>query len=120
MAPVLQGSIGLGEPPIAMLHGTEDLTVPYASAYLPCLATLATANTCEFYSFTGREHSILGADIARDFLYRHVILGRPKGALTAYVYPHGDPTLMPTTAVVAAETAGRGLGVRLGVVHDPQ
>ena len=118
MAPVLQGQIEPGEPPIAMMHGTEDLTVPYASAYLPCAATLALLNTCEFYSFTGRDHDVVGTDIARDFLYRKVIRSQANPALAAYVDPQGDPTTMPITATAVAET-GIGFGARLGLVHQP-
>jgi acetyl esterase/lipase len=118
MAPVLQGSVDPGDPPIAILHGTDDLTVPYASAYLPCLATLAVLNTCEVYSFTGREHGVFGEDLAADFLYRHVIRGRTNPMASAYVYPEGDPTTMPTTAIAAVES-GIGFGIRLGVVYQP-
>lgn len=71
--PVVMGNLGPGEPPIAMLHGTNDLTVPIAAAVPACVATAALLNVCEFTPFLGEEHSILGADIALDFLERRVV-----------------------------------------------
>ena len=68
----VMGDIGPGEPPIAMLHGTHDQTVPMAAAVPACAQTVALLNVCEFTPFFGEEHRVLGADIALDFLQRHV------------------------------------------------
>ena len=48
--------IGLGEPPIAMIHATDDLKVPVATARATCLQTTALGNTCEFYEYPTGGH----------------------------------------------------------------
>ncbi len=51
------GLVDPGEPPILMLHGTSDLSVPVELAQFFCNAVLAAGNECEFVSFTGLGHS---------------------------------------------------------------
>ena len=48
--------IGLGEPPIAMIHSTDDTTVPVAAARATCLQTTALGNTCQFFEYPDGGH----------------------------------------------------------------
>ena len=48
--------IGMGEPPIAMIHATDDTTVPVAAARATCLQTTALGNVCEFFEYPEGGH----------------------------------------------------------------
>jgi acetyl esterase/lipase len=48
--------IGTGEPPIAMIHATDDTTVPVAAARATCLQTTALGNVCEFFEYPEGGH----------------------------------------------------------------
>jgi acetyl esterase/lipase len=84
--PAIMGSIDPGEPPVMILHGTHDTTVPLPGSLIPCAATLAVGNVCEAHLFPGEPHDVgdfrpdemLAFSV--DFLYRHVIApARPIG-----------------------------------------
>ena len=111
-APGLQGEAPeTGDPPIAIYHGTIDEQVPYPISPLVCVLTLAALNTCEFVTFVNQTHHTLGTDFARDFLYRHVILGGPQRiqGLTDL-----EGTELSGLARVEPEATGN-LGATLGV-----
>jgi acetyl esterase len=100
--PFLQGGLPKpGAPPIAIYHGTHDEQVPFPTSPPACALTIAMGNVCEYVTFVGREHAIMGTDFAIDFLYRHVIVGGTSGpgATVAVVVPT-DP------AVIVDHTAG--------------
>jgi acetyl esterase/lipase len=112
-APVLLGRAPQpGDPPIAVYHGTSDEQVPYPLAPLVCLLTLAATNDCEYVTFVGENHRTLGVDLARDFLYRHVILGRSQTRLPLVADTDGSPV----TVLAGAEPANVGPGATVGVV----
>ena len=78
--PAVQGTIEPGEPPVTILHGSHDTTVPLVGALAPCANAIAMANVCEARVFVGEEHDMrrpeLWPDFAResaDFLYRTVL-----------------------------------------------
>lgn len=81
--PGVMGSIDPGEPPIMILHGTHDTTVPVPGSLIPCAATLAAGNVCEAHLFPGEPHDVgdFRPDemlaLSVDFLYRHVIAPAP-------------------------------------------
>ena len=54
----VESQIEAGDPPIVMFHGTEDETVPFASAEATCQATVALGNACEFHGFPGEGHGL--------------------------------------------------------------
>ena len=77
--PGKQGTIDPGEPPIMVLHGTNDQSLPVPGSLIPCAATQAVGNVCEAHLFLGEPHDVgdyrpdemLAFSV--DFLYRHVI-----------------------------------------------
>jgi hypothetical protein len=112
-APVLLGDVPKpGDPPIAIYHGTHDEQVPYPLAPLVCILQLAVLNDCEYVTFVAETHRIFGTDLARDFLYRHVILGRSE---TRFPYV-ADLASDPIRVLAGAEPAGVDLGVTAGAV----
>jgi len=112
-APVLLGDFPRpGDPPIAMYHGGLDEQVPYPTPALPCLLTLAMLNDCEFVTFTGERHAILGTDLALDFLYRHVI---QKRSALPLVVDLGDPA----SVFAGAEPQNLSFGLTIGVFQTP-
>jgi len=118
-APVLLGDVPKpGDPPIAIYHGTSDEQVPYPLAPLACILNLAALNDCEYVTFLFENHRTLGVDLSRDFLYRHVILGRSDTRVPFVAELEGDPIKL----LAGVEPAGVGLGVSAGVVSttDPQ
>ena len=116
-APVLLGDPPVpGSPPIAIYHGTNDEQVPYPTAPLPCVLTLLVGNTCEFVTFVGETHRTLGTDLARDFLYRHVIQEQTRAEVLT------DLESEPVSALARVEPAPYvDLGATVGVVSptDP-
>jgi acetyl esterase/lipase len=112
-APVLLGDIPRpGDPPIAIYHGVLDEQVPYPLAPLTCILQLAVLNDCEFVTFPAEDHATLGTDLARDFLYRHVIVGRAE---TRFPFL-ADLTGEPIRVLAGVEPAGVDLGVTAGAV----
>jgi acetyl esterase/lipase len=81
--PGVMGSIDAGEPPIMVLHGTNDTALPMLGSLIPCAATLALGNVCEAHLFPGEPHDVAdwrGDEMLAfsvDFLYRHVIAPTP-------------------------------------------
>ena len=81
--PGVNGSIDPGEPPIMVLHGTNDTSLPMPGSLIPCAATLALGNVCEAHLFPGEPHDVgdwRGDEMLAfsvDFLYRHVIAPAP-------------------------------------------
>ncbi|MCJ7492601.1 MAG: alpha/beta hydrolase [Dehalococcoidia bacterium] len=70
--------MGAGEPPVLVVHGTEDTTVPYEGA-LDIVARAQEAGvTAEFHPVEGAGHLVWSADAEQiigwmsDFLYRYV------------------------------------------------
>ncbi|MEX0874522.1 MAG: alpha/beta hydrolase fold domain-containing protein [Actinomycetota bacterium] len=117
-APVLLGDAPRpGDPPIAIYHGTNDEQVPYPTAPIPCVLTLAVGNDCEYVTFVTENHKTMGTDLARDFLYRHVIGG---GART-YTPVVADLDGSPVKVFTGAEPGPTDLGFTAGVVSttDP-
>ena len=49
-------NIGLGEPPIAMVHAMDDRTVPISSELATCAQTTAMGNVCDFYRYDSGGH----------------------------------------------------------------
>jgi acetyl esterase/lipase len=118
-APVLLGDAPVaGSPPIAIYHGTNDEQVPYLTAPLPCVLTLLLGNDCEFVTFIAQGHQTMGTDLARDFLYRHVILGRTELRTPLTVVNDVDNV----GALAGVEPPGVAFGITAGVVtpKDPQ
>ncbi|MGH7899717.1 MAG: alpha/beta hydrolase [Candidatus Binatia bacterium] len=113
-APVLLGRFPMpGDPPIAMYHGGLDEQVPYPTPILPCLLTLAVGNDCEYVTFVGERHGTFGTDLARDFLYRHVIQNRSALPLAI-----GQD---PISVFAGAEPQNLNFGATVGVfVTDPE
>jgi acetyl esterase/lipase len=82
--------IDAGEAPLIMLHGTDDLTVPYALALAVQVAALLAPIDLEFYSLSGVGHDVpaqfyswvvdgVTLDVkVRDFLYSALALAPPK------------------------------------------
>jgi predicted esterase len=100
--PVLQGAFPApGAPPIAIYHGTHDEQVPYPTSPPACVLTVLMGNTCEYTTYVGREHAVLGADLAADFAYRYVI----------------EPTRDPYVAVTHADADADGFTLRGGTEH---
>ena len=81
--PGVMGSIDSGEPPVMLLHGTNDSAVPVPASLVPCATTIAFGNVCEAHLFPGEPHDVgdfrpdemLAFSV--DFLYRHVIAPAP-------------------------------------------
>jgi acetyl esterase/lipase len=48
--------IGFGEPPIAMIHASDDTVVPVAAARATCLQTTALGNVCQFFEYPDGGH----------------------------------------------------------------
>lgn len=112
-APVLLGDVPRpGDSPIAVYHGTNDEQVPYPLAPLVCLLQLAVLNDCEYVTFVSENHRTLGTDLARDFLYRHVILGRAETRIPLVTNLESDPIQV----LAGVEPAGVDLGATVGVV----
>ena len=70
--------MGAGEPPVLVVHGTADTTVPYSGA-LDIVARAQEAGvTAEFHPVEGAGHLVWSADAEQiigwmsDFLYRYV------------------------------------------------
>ncbi len=104
--PGLQGAPpGPGAPPVAMYHGTSDEQVPFPTSPPGCVLTLLMGNDCEYVTFVGRDHTILGTDLAQDFLYRHVIQADP--AFDAPTRLDSDDEEL--TARTGVEAEGTGL-----------
>ena len=112
-APVLLGDVPRpGDSPIAIYHGTNDEQVPYPLAPLACILQLAVLNDCEYVTFVAETHRTLGTDLARDFLYRHVILGRSETRFPLVAELASDPI----RALAGVEPAGVDLGATAGAV----
>ena len=112
-APVLLGDTPRpGDPPIALYHGVLDEQVPYPLAPLVCILHLAVLSDCEFVTFPAEDHAILGPEFARDFLYRHVIVGRAETRFPFVADLAGDPIRV----LAGVEPAGVDLGVTAGAV----
>ena len=112
-APGTHGVINAGEPPVAMLHGTSDPTVPFPSVIPSCAVTQALLNICELTPFPGSGHSVLGTDVARDFLYRYVVAAdRTPTTLTLDPVPSSGQITdhVPVRATLSSE--GLPLGDR--------
>ncbi len=110
--PVLQGAFPVpGAAPIAMYHGTNDEEVPYPTAPPACILTLLMLNTCEFVTYAFEGHRTLGTDLALDFLYRHVIVGRIEPHVTTLT-DLGDPL----EVIAGVEPPGVNLGATVGVI----
>ncbi|HZN15325.1 MAG TPA: alpha/beta hydrolase [Acidimicrobiales bacterium] len=118
-APVLLGDAPVaGSPPIAIYHGTNDEQVPYLTAPLPCVLTLLRGNDCEFVTFIAQGHQTMGTDLARDFLYRHVILDRT--ALRTPLITVNDADNLGALAGVEPPNVDLGLTVGVVTPKDPQ
>ena len=112
-APVLLGDVPKpGDPPIAIYHGTHDEQVPYPLAPLVCILQLAVLNDCEYVTFVGETHRIFGTDLARDFLYRHLIVGRSETRFPFIADLESDPIRV----LAGVEPAGVDLGATAGAV----
>jgi BD-FAE protein len=112
-APVLLGDFPrAGDPPIAMYHGGLDEQVPYPTPLLPCLLTLAMLNDCEYVTFVGERHAILGTDLAADFLYRHVIQNRSALPLSIDLED-------PISVFAGAEPGNTNFGLTIGLYQTP-
>ncbi|NLN28036.1 MAG: alpha/beta hydrolase [Firmicutes bacterium] len=48
--------VGPGAPPTLVLHGTSDMTVPFAQAVQFCAAMEEAGNRCELQTYPGRGH----------------------------------------------------------------
>lgn len=112
-APVLQGAFpAAGAPPIAIYHGTHDEQVPFPTSPPACVLTLLVGNTCEYVAYVAREHAVLGADLAADFMYRYVIAPSSDTEITGLANVDADTA----TGSVGAEHLVGGLGAVGGVV----
>lgn len=112
----IQGTIEPGEPPVTILHGTHDTTVPIVGSLAPCANAIAMANVCEARIFVGEDHDMrrpeLWPDFARetaDFLYRNVIAAErtPTQFVDVGTAAHGE-TVTVTGWLTTAE--GEPLG----------
>lgn len=75
-----------GEPPLQIVHGLADETVPYVTAAPVCLETLANGNVCEQVLDPDQDHGTFGHAEIREFLYRWLV-DRP-------------PLLLPTNLTI--------------------
>jgi predicted esterase len=73
--PLKTVTIDLGEPPLLLVHGLADTTVPYAVAAPACLLTILLGNVCEQVLDPDAGHIAFGVPEARDFLYRWMVDG---------------------------------------------
>ena len=75
------GWYSVGDPPIALFHGTADGTVPYQTAVDTCRSHRAAGNVCQLTTYQGAGHGLYPdhrADIiakSAAFLYEHLDLG---------------------------------------------
>ncbi len=121
-APVLLGEFPFpGAPPIAVYHGTNDEQVPYPLAPIACALTLLVLNDCEFVTFVGQGHQTMGSDLARDFLYRHVIRGHDELRTPLTIGNAEDITTLAGAELPDAAGLGTATGATAGVVvpSDP-
>lgn len=115
-----------GEPPLCLIHGTNDPVVPYAAAVaLHARATLVGV-PCVLYPLQGAGHAPwnLGAQfrpVFVTFLYEHLELGQQSGLavrpgfsspgnLTLDSFGVGGDLVIPCVSLPAAPLALPGLG----------
>ena len=98
----LYGTISLGEPPVAMIHGTNDTTIPMVAIFPACIETIALLNICEVTPVLGAEHVIAAPDVALDFLHRRVIEA-PRAPTTLVLAPAGGSAAVGDVVSVAAK-----------------
>jgi len=103
----LYGAISLGEPPVAMIHGTNDTTIPIVAIFPACIETIAFLNVCEVTPVLGAEHVIAATDVALDFLHRRVI-DAPRTPTTLALAPVGGSAAVGDVVSVAARLTSGG------------
>jgi len=117
-----------GEPPVMIVHGTEDTRVPYDHALNIVARGQEVGITVEFHSLEGMGHGVWTqykeAIIAwmADFLYRYVSPPQPVGGVAAP--PRSEPDAATTggdsstgnVAAVGGVVAGGALVLAVGVL----
>ncbi len=110
-----------GEPPVLIVHGTSDATVPYSESQEIVAAAEADGIPYELHTLTGVGHSKFGpvyipdmAEWSGAFLYNQVIAGAPVGGMARLSGVMSDSSSGVTAleallmlAVLAAMTAAR-------------
>lgn len=114
--PGIEGMIEPGDPPVAILHGTHDTVVPYATGVLPCAVTTAVLNICEHTPFVGAEHGLSGTCCAEasDFLLRYVVRA-PRAATAVSLDAAPDPLRVAEPVVLRATLTAAGVPLAEGV-----
>jgi acetyl esterase/lipase len=121
MGDVADDLMDAGEPPVLIVHGTNDATVPYSESQAIVAAAEADGIPYELHTLTGVGHSKFGpvyipdmAEWSGAFLYIHVIAGAPVGGMARLSgvmsdSPSGVTALeaLLMLAVMAAMTAAR-------------
>lgn len=86
MGNAADGAISPGDPPVLLIHGTADATVPYANATGIVAAANADSVPNELHTLSGAGHSKFGsvymaemAQVSGEFLNQHVVGGLPVG-----------------------------------------
>jgi acetyl esterase/lipase len=112
-----------GEPPVLIIHGTNDATSPYTNAQNIVAAAEAAGIPYELHTLQGANHSKFGptymADMAQwsgGFLYSYVVAG-PVGGVTELApartaAPSGPSWWWGAAAALGATAAGAGLVAR--------
>jgi len=119
------GSLETQEPPVAMIHGTNDMTLPFPVILPACILTTALLNVCEITPVVGAGHVIADTDVALAFIDKYVVdAPRMPTTLTlgagARSSPIGDS--VPVSATLAADgvpLAGRRIIFFIGSVEAP-
>lgn len=90
MGNAADGAISPGDPPVLLIHGTADATVPYSNATDIVAAADADGVPNELHTLTGAGHSKFGPALmteitqwSGEFLLNYVIGGSAVGGLTS-------------------------------------
>jgi dienelactone hydrolase len=73
-------TVGANEPPLLVVHGLADATVPYAVAAPACALTILRGNVCEQVLDPDAGHVPLALPAVREFLYRRIF--HPSGTVS--------------------------------------
>ena len=99
MGNAADGAISQGDPPVLLIHGTADATVPYSNATDIVAAANADGVPNELYTLTGAGHSKFGpalmpemAQQSGEFLMNYVIGGSAVGGLTQFATSYAPPS----------------------------
>jgi acetyl esterase/lipase len=101
-------SLTTEEPPVAMIHGTNDMTLPFPVILPACALTTALLNVCEITPVVGAGHVIADTDVALAFIDKYVV-DSPRMATTLTLGPGARSGPIGNSVPVSATLTAGGV-----------